>query len=117
METTAGGALARMTDEMFDNTLSKNAFYGCAGLIPDSVTSIKSTAFTGCTGLTKVFTNNLSRYENAFRIKVMIKNGLLIKYNSECEVHECVICYNNFEENDDIFILECFHTCLSQFMY
>ena len=95
-------------------SIGNHAFSGCTGLtnvtIPDSVISIGYGAFYECTSLTEVFTNNLCRYEDVFRIKVMKKNGSLIKYNSECEIHECVICYNNFEENEDILILECFHT-------
>ena len=95
-------------------SIRDGAFYGCTGLtniiIPDSVTSIGNHAFDGCTGLTEVYTNNLYLHIDAFRIKVMRKNGLLTKYNGEGEIHECYICYTNFKKNDDILILECFHT-------
>ena len=77
-------------------------------IIPNSIVSIGNSAFDGCYALTKVYTNNLRRYGNAFKIKTMKKNGTSMKYNGKCEIHKCAICYNNFEENDDIFVLECF---------
>ena len=114
-----GTVLTSVTIPDSVTSIGNYAFSGCTGLtsvtIPNSVTSIGDCAFNGCVSLTEVFTNNLCRYENAFRIKVMRKNGLLTKYNSECDVHECAICYNNFEENEDILILECFHnSCIEK---
>ena len=115
-------SLPKQLKEIPDSVTSirHSTFSGCTGLtsikIPNSATSIGNGTFRGCTGLTSIEIPNsvASIGDNAFDEYTRLIFGVCIKVTSEylnqTQINECCICLNKYEIDDKIITLRCHHT-------